>query len=261
MACRPCGGWRPGSAFAQDAPEAHQFVGLCDCNVTENRDTTDHLVKGRITRPLRLETNYTGRKGGSGIDYVMGERASDFRIAPSAPTATWSPTTPASSPPSRASAELERAFRSQLSAGRSISSSLMSSQSKTSRHRSVGRVVELGGPPLEGIGHAVPREGARHQVSQGMVVAHLEPQQPVVLEQDLDVATRVVEVLQDQYAVSARQRLQAPEHVIAARAADGPAMGAVQLEPLCLGPVHRWTVARGVGLGPRRDPAAWTSVE
>ena len=66
--------------IAQDAPEAHQFVGLCDCNVTENRDTTDHLVKGRITRPLRLETNYSGRKGGSGIDYVMGERDSDFRI-------------------------------------------------------------------------------------------------------------------------------------------------------------------------------------
>lgn len=66
--------------IAQDAPEAHQFVGLCDCNVTENRDTTDHLVKGRITRPLRLETNYSGRKGGSGIDYVMGERASEFRI-------------------------------------------------------------------------------------------------------------------------------------------------------------------------------------
>jgi len=66
--------------IAQDAPAPHQFVGLCDCNVTENRDTTDHLVKGRITRPLRLETNYTGRKGGSGIDYVMGERASDFRI-------------------------------------------------------------------------------------------------------------------------------------------------------------------------------------
>ena len=55
---------------------------MCDCNVTENRDTTDHLVAGRITRPLRLETNYSaaGRNGGSGIDYVMGERDSDFRI-------------------------------------------------------------------------------------------------------------------------------------------------------------------------------------
>ncbi|MBC2932812.1 hypothetical protein [Nocardioides sp. zg-1228] len=65
----------------QDAPEPHQFVALCDCNVTDNRDTTDDLVKGRITRPLRLETNYsaTGRTG-SGIDYVMAERRADFRI-------------------------------------------------------------------------------------------------------------------------------------------------------------------------------------
>ena len=53
---------------------------MCDCNVTENRDTTDHLVKGRIVRPLGLETNYSGRTGGSGIDYVMGERDSTFRI-------------------------------------------------------------------------------------------------------------------------------------------------------------------------------------
>ncbi|WP_299922836.1 hypothetical protein [uncultured Nocardioides sp.] len=75
--------WRMASrirSIATDAPEAQQFVGMCDCNVTENRDTTDDLVKGRITRPLRLETNYTGRKGGSGIDYVMGERDSAFRI-------------------------------------------------------------------------------------------------------------------------------------------------------------------------------------
>jgi hypothetical protein len=75
--------WRMASrirSIAADTPEAHQFVAMCDCNVTENRDTTDHLVKGRITRPLHLETNYTGRKGGSGIDYVMGERDSDFRI-------------------------------------------------------------------------------------------------------------------------------------------------------------------------------------
>lgn len=66
--------------LAQNAPEEHQFVAMCDCNVTENRDATDDLVKGRITRPLRLETNYTGRAGGSGIDYVMGERDSRFRI-------------------------------------------------------------------------------------------------------------------------------------------------------------------------------------
>ncbi len=67
-------------AIGEDARDAHQFVAMCDCNVTENRDTTDHLVKGRITRPLGLETNYSGRKGGSGIDYVMGERDSRFRI-------------------------------------------------------------------------------------------------------------------------------------------------------------------------------------
>jgi hypothetical protein len=67
-------------ALKENAPEEHQFVAMCDCNVTENRDTTDHLVKGRITRPLRLETNYSGRTGGSGIDYVMGERDSSFRI-------------------------------------------------------------------------------------------------------------------------------------------------------------------------------------
>jgi hypothetical protein len=75
--------WRMASRIRflkEDAPKAHQFVAMCDCNVTENRDTTDHLVKGRITGPLRLETNYSGRKGGSGIDYVMGERDSRFRI-------------------------------------------------------------------------------------------------------------------------------------------------------------------------------------
>ena len=67
-------------SLKEDARPAHQFVAMCDCNVTENRDTTDDLVRGRITQPLGLETNYTGRKGGSGIDYVMGERDSDYRI-------------------------------------------------------------------------------------------------------------------------------------------------------------------------------------
>jgi hypothetical protein len=66
----------------EKAPGRHQFVAMCDCNVTENRDTTDQLVKGRITRPLRLQTNYgvASRGDGSGIDYVMAERGSDFRI-------------------------------------------------------------------------------------------------------------------------------------------------------------------------------------
>ena len=75
--------WRMASRIRdldRGARPAHQFVAMCDCNVTENRDRTDDLVKGRITKPLRLETNYSGRKGGSGIDYVMAERSSDFRI-------------------------------------------------------------------------------------------------------------------------------------------------------------------------------------
>ena len=77
--------WRMASrirSIKEDTPDAHQFVAMCDCNVTANRDTTDDLVKGRITKPLRLETNYSADKHrrGSGIDYVMGERDSDFRI-------------------------------------------------------------------------------------------------------------------------------------------------------------------------------------
>jgi hypothetical protein len=77
--------WRMASrirSIKEDTPDAHQFVAMCDCNVTANRDTTDNLVKGRITKPLRLETNYSAdrHRRGSGIDYVMGERDSDFRI-------------------------------------------------------------------------------------------------------------------------------------------------------------------------------------
>jgi hypothetical protein len=77
--------WRMARRIRQlkeDAPETHQFVGMCDCNVTANRDTTDDLVQGRITGPLRLETNYSAddHRRGSGIDYVMGERDSEFRI-------------------------------------------------------------------------------------------------------------------------------------------------------------------------------------
>lgn len=67
-------------AIEEDTRPTHQFVAMCDCNVTENRDLGPNLVKGRITKPLRLETNYSGRRGGSGIDYVMAERDSRFRI-------------------------------------------------------------------------------------------------------------------------------------------------------------------------------------
>lgn len=69
--------------LGQNTPEGHQFVAMCDCNVTANRDTTDALLKGRIIKPLRLKSNYAvkGRGPGSGIDYVLAERGSDFRIA------------------------------------------------------------------------------------------------------------------------------------------------------------------------------------
>jgi hypothetical protein len=69
-------------SLKEHTPDAQQFVAMCDCNVTENRDTGDRLVKGLITKPLRLETNYSAddHRRGSGIDYVMGERSSDFRI-------------------------------------------------------------------------------------------------------------------------------------------------------------------------------------
>jgi hypothetical protein len=69
-------------SLKEHTPDAQQFVAMCDCNVTENRDLGDNLVKGRITKPLRLETNYSAddHRRGSGIDYVMGERSSDFRI-------------------------------------------------------------------------------------------------------------------------------------------------------------------------------------
>ena len=69
-------------SLKQDTPDAHQFVAMCDCNVTANRDTGDNLVRGRITRPLHLETNYSAdrHRRGSGIDYVMAERDSRYRI-------------------------------------------------------------------------------------------------------------------------------------------------------------------------------------
>jgi hypothetical protein len=66
----------------QDTPEGHQFVAMCDCNVTADRDTTDLLLRGRIIKPLGLKSNYAvkGRGPGSGIDYVLAERGEPFRI-------------------------------------------------------------------------------------------------------------------------------------------------------------------------------------
>lgn len=64
------------------APKRQQFVAACDCNVTHSKDTGDQLVKGKITGPLRLATNYSvgGYRPGWRIDYVMAERRSRFRL-------------------------------------------------------------------------------------------------------------------------------------------------------------------------------------
>lgn len=68
---------------ARNTPKGQQFVALCDCNVTESKDHSDKLVKGKITRPLRLENNYSaaGYKQGWRIDYVMSQRSARYRIA------------------------------------------------------------------------------------------------------------------------------------------------------------------------------------
>jgi hypothetical protein len=67
----------------ETAPEGHQLVAMCDCNVTADRDTTNLLLKGRIIKPLRLKSNYAvkGRGPGSGIDYVLAEQGEAFRLA------------------------------------------------------------------------------------------------------------------------------------------------------------------------------------
>ncbi|GAA4669738.1 hypothetical protein [Nocardioides nanhaiensis] len=68
--------------LARRTPEEQQFVALCDCNVTESKDTTGKLVKGKLTRPLGLENQYSaaGYKSGWRIDYVMSEKDAAYRI-------------------------------------------------------------------------------------------------------------------------------------------------------------------------------------
>jgi hypothetical protein len=78
--------WRMASrirSLKENAPEEHQFVAMCDCNVTADRDTTGLLLKGRIIKPLGLKSNYAvkGRGPGSGIDYVLAEQGEPFRLA------------------------------------------------------------------------------------------------------------------------------------------------------------------------------------
>jgi hypothetical protein len=77
--------WRMAAKVRQlsrSTPRRTQFVALCDCNVHFGRDRTDHLVRGRLTGPLRLDSNYTGGRPRPGwqIDYVMAARTRAFRI-------------------------------------------------------------------------------------------------------------------------------------------------------------------------------------
>lgn len=69
-------------SFESQIPAGQQFIAMCDCNVTESRDTTDLLVKGKITRPLNLENNYSaaGYRNGWRIDYVMTKKRRKFKI-------------------------------------------------------------------------------------------------------------------------------------------------------------------------------------
>ena len=77
--------WRMSSSLthlAKKTSKKAQFVAMCDCNVRASSDRGDDLVRGRITRPAKLSTNYYAESAGSrrSIDYVMAERRQAFRI-------------------------------------------------------------------------------------------------------------------------------------------------------------------------------------
>lgn len=63
-------------------PDRQQFVVTCDCNVSWGRDHTEHLLKGKVTRPLSMMSNYSegGKKTGWQIDYVLAERREPYVI-------------------------------------------------------------------------------------------------------------------------------------------------------------------------------------
>jgi len=78
--------WRMAASVRRLAPRTRnpglQFVAVCDCNVSETRDVTELLVRGKITKPLDLATNYSAEEAGKrrSIDYVMAQRDKNFRI-------------------------------------------------------------------------------------------------------------------------------------------------------------------------------------
>jgi hypothetical protein len=68
--------------LAGGTPGRHQFAVMCDCNVSYTRDRGDKLLKGKVSRPLKMASNYSagGTKSGWQIDYVLAERGERYRI-------------------------------------------------------------------------------------------------------------------------------------------------------------------------------------
>jgi hypothetical protein len=68
--------------LAAGTPAGDQFIALCDCNVTESRDTTSQLLKGKVSRPLGLQSQYAaaGYRKGWRIDYVLAQKGRGFSI-------------------------------------------------------------------------------------------------------------------------------------------------------------------------------------
>lgn len=81
--------WRMSKSLrrlARRTPDRLQFVSTCDCNVSWGRDHTRHLLKGKVTRPVELMSNYSegGKRSGWQIDYVLAARRKPYVIE------TWS---------------------------------------------------------------------------------------------------------------------------------------------------------------------------
>jgi len=67
---------------ARKTPDRQQFVTTCDCNVSWGRDDSRYLLKGKVTKPLDLMSNYSegGKRTGWQIDYVLAKRRKAYRI-------------------------------------------------------------------------------------------------------------------------------------------------------------------------------------
>jgi hypothetical protein len=65
-----------------NTPAGQQFITTCDCNVSWGRDNSKDLLKGRVTRPESLMSNYSegGKKTGWQIDYVLAQRRKPYVI-------------------------------------------------------------------------------------------------------------------------------------------------------------------------------------